>query len=302
MKMYKMNYLLTLVICFLTISCQSNSKKKCSKSEESQHYIINENIRFCESTYPYKGGILIANFGTEQLNPLNNEGKGYISYHKDGATNVLIASDENLSAPKGMYIKDDYLFVCDVNKIVIYNLNIVEAPQIITFPEEDLFINDLVANGNKLYASVTNTGRIYQIDISNPAELIGTSPVKWIDIAGPNGLIINDGVMYIASYPADGNTTEANVIYKISDFTNPVPEKFITIPGQYDGIAMSCDKKTMYITNWSPTGISSIDMKTKQISPLVIEEKLAGPADITVIDGTMYIPDLPNSRVIVQPL
>lgn len=33
-------------------------------------------------TYPYNGGILIANFGTEQLNPLNAEGKGYILYYK----------------------------------------------------------------------------------------------------------------------------------------------------------------------------------------------------------------------------
>ena len=45
--------------------------------------VVNEGIRFCESTYPYDGGILIANFGTEQLNPLNTDGKGYILYYKD---------------------------------------------------------------------------------------------------------------------------------------------------------------------------------------------------------------------------
>lgn len=302
MKMYKMFYLLILVIYFPAISCQNNSKKKSHESAEHQHSVINENIRFCESTYPYKNGILIANFGTEQLNPLNNEGKGYISYYKDGAINVLIAGDGNLSAPKGMYIKDNYLFICDVNKIVVYNISILGDPQIITFPEDDLFINDLVADENTLYASVTNTGRIYQIDITEPANLNGVTPVKWVDITGPNGLIINKGVMYIASYPADGNTTEANVIYEITDFTHPTPAKFTTLPGQYDGIAMSCDKKTMYITNWSPVGISAIDMKTKQITPLMIKEDLAGPADITVIDGTMYIPDLPNSRMIIQPL
>ncbi|MDD3038786.1 hypothetical protein [Bacteroides sp.] len=302
MRMYKIIYLLILVICFPAISCQNNSKQKSNESAENQHSVINENIRFCESTYPYKEGILIGNFGTEQLNPLNDEGKGYISYYKDGVTNIFIASDGNLSAPKGMYIKDNYLFICDVNKIVIYNISILGDPQIITFPEDDLFINDLVANENTLYASVTNTGRIYQIDITDPANLNDATPVKWVDITGPNGLIINNGAMYIASYPADGNTTEANVIYEITDFANPVPAKFITISGQYDGIAMSCDQKTMYITNWSPAGISAIDMKTKQITPFTIKENLAGPADITVIDETMYIPDLPNSRVIIQPL
>ena len=57
---------------------------------EKQVEIVNENIRYCESTYPYNGGILIANFGTEQLNPLNAEGKGYILYYKNTRVRVRV--------------------------------------------------------------------------------------------------------------------------------------------------------------------------------------------------------------------
>ena len=303
MKKSKLFIFVLVVVQAAVSGCQSKSNKNNSENTDKQSIIVSKNIRFCESTYPYEGGILIGNFGTEQLNPLNNEGKGYINYYKDGKLNVLIAADGNLSAPKGMFTKDNYLFICDVNKIMVYNLKALkETPQTIVFPEDDLFINDLAADGNTLYASVTNSGKIYQIDITNPSNMSDITPIKWVDIIGPNGLIIDNGIMYVASYPADGTTTDANVIYQITDFANPVVEKFTILPGQYDGIALSADKKTMYITNWSPAGISCINMSTRQITPLMIKEDLTGPADITVINDTIYIPDLPNSRMIIQPL
>jgi len=244
--MKRRNLLAVAILSVITMSsCQGKKSNVAAKAEEPT--IITDSIRFCESTYPYDGGILIANFGTEQLNPLNTEGKGYIVFAKDGKNNILIPADGNLSAPKGMFIKNNYLFICDVNKIVVYNLNKKEeTPQTIRFPEDDLFINDLAASGNYLYASVTNSGRIYRIDITDLSKMSQTIPVKWVDIIGPNGIIIEDETMYVASYPADGVTTDANVIYQIANLTNPTPQVFINIPGQYDGIALSADKKTMY--------------------------------------------------------
>ena len=286
------------------LCCQSKKQNQpTEKAQQPETTIISDSIRFCESTYPYQGGILIANFGTEQLNPLNTEGRGYIAYHKDNRTEILIPADGNLSGPKGMFVRDEHLFICDVNKIVVYNLQAPEkAPQVVLLPEGNLFVNDLVAEGNTLYASVTNTGKIFSIDISDPGA-VGI-PAEWVSIAGPNGLIIENGTMYVASYPADGKTTDNNVIYQITDLSKPVPEKFITTPGQYDGIALSADKKTMYITNWTPAQVCAVDMNTRKITPLDMnpEKPRSGPADITVASGTMYIPDLPNSRVIVYPM
>lgn len=205
---------------------------------EKQVEIVNENIRYCESTYPYNGGILIANFGTEQLNPLNAEGKGYILYYKNGKMDTLVPADGNLNAPKGMFMRDNQLYICDVNKIVVYDLaQVSKTPKTINLPEGNLFVNDLAANGNDLYASVTNTNKIFKIDITDPAN--PGEPQEWITIPGPNGLLIGDGTMYVASYPADGNTSEKHVVYRISDLTNnPQPEKLVTVPGQYDGLLL----------------------------------------------------------------
>lgn len=291
---------ISIVCVVLLAGCQS---KKKSETAQVAPTVITENLRFCESTYPYDGGVLIANFGTEQMAPLNKEGKGYIAYCNDGKTEVLIPADGNLNAPKGLFIKDNYLFVCDVNKIVVYNLAALqEAPQTIALPEGDAMLNDLVASGNTMYVSVTNTGRIFTLDITNPAAMSTVVPIKWLDIAAPNGLLLDNGVMYVASYPVDGKATEANVIYEISDLANPVAQKFITTPGLYDGIALSNDKKTMYISNWDPANISAIDMQSREITPLDLTEKLVGPGDISVIGEMMYVPDLSTSKVICLPL
>lgn len=275
----------------------------CSAAEENKHAgaekVITDKIRFCESTYPLGNAILIANFGTEELNPLNTEGKGYILSYQDGQTRMFIPADGNLSAPKGMLEKDGYLYICDVNKIVVYNLKqSAVSPQIISFPENALFVNDLVVDGTTLYASVTNNDWIYTLDISRPAALTDVKPVEWCKVSGPNGLLLVDNVMYVASYPADGTTKPENVIYSIGNLKKPVPTKVIDQSGQYDGIAMSGDKRTLYVTNWNPAGIFAIDMATRKITPFSINTSLTGAADITLKDGILYIPDLPNSRMI----
>lgn len=294
--MRKIVYMALLGFSFSSLVCaQSISGEKAGRHAQ----VIDDGIRFCESTYPYEGGILIANFGTGQLNPLNTEGKGYILYYKDGKIRPFIPADGNLSAPKGMFVRENHLFVCDVNKVVVYDLeHLEEAPQILAFPEGDLFVNDLAAIGNTLYASVTNTDKIYRIDISDVRKV--GSPVEWLSVPGPNGLLAAGDMLYVASYPADGNTQPKHVIYRITTLSDPKMEAVIETPGQYDGIAFSSDKKSLYITNWTPAGLGKVDLKTGKVVPvsLSLDKELAGPADITVTDGQIYIPDLPNSRVV----
>ena len=98
------------------------------------------------------------------------------------------------------------------------------------------------------------TGHIFRLDISDPAQ--PGSPELWLEIAGPNGLVIRDGEMYVASYSPDGEAKSEHVIYRIPDLQNPVAEPFVTLPGQYDGIAFSGDGKWLYVTNWAPAGVT----------------------------------------------
>lgn len=290
----KKTYLFLLAAASLSLAACS------SGADKTQPAVVSEGLRYCESTYPYEQGVLVGNFGSTQLDPLNSEGRGYIAYLHDGAVETLIPADGNLSAPRGMYLRDGHLFICDVNKVVVYNLQQPgTAPQVVAFPEGEAFVNDLAAAGNWLYVTVTNTGRIFRLDISDPAAA-GT-PEPWLEIPGPNGVVIRDGVMYVATYSPDGVATPAHVIYRIADLEQPVAEPLISVPGQYDGIAFSSDGRTLYVTNWTPAGLTAIDLATLETSPVAcpVEPALAGPADISVADGRIYIPDLPNSRVVI---
>ena len=82
----------------------------CKKTEKPSVAVIEDGIRFCESTLPYGDGVLIANFGTDELNPLNSEGKGYIVLWKEGeGVRTVVPADGNLAAPKGMFERANYL-------------------------------------------------------------------------------------------------------------------------------------------------------------------------------------------------
>ena len=70
--------------------------------------------------------------------------------------------------------------------------------------------------------------------------------------------------MWVAFYPTDGKTTDRNVVYRIDDLRHPVAEKYMTVPGQYDGIAFSSDGQALCVTNWVPSGLSRIGLATKQ--------------------------------------
>lgn len=292
-----MKQVLFLFIFATLIASCGNAKKGQQAGTVS---VISDSLRFCESTLCNNDALLIANFGTAELNPLNNEGKGYIVEYRDGKIQPLIPADGTLSGPKGMGVKDGYLFICDVNKMVVYNLNEPEnIPFVLMFPDGEVFVNDIIFISNKLYVSVTNTGNIYTLDVAVPADMASKVFEPYVNVPGANGMVTDGEKIYIASYPPDGVTKDENVIYVINDVEVPQPEKLIDRVGQYDGLALSADGKTLYFTSWVNGEIGKVDLATKEVVLLPVKEQLTGPADMTLHDGKLYIPDLPNSKVVI---
>ncbi len=260
--------------------------------------VISEGLLYNEGTTPYKSSILISNFGSSQLNPLNSEGMGYITQLKNGKIEMFIPASGVLNAPKGMDIEDDYLYIADVGKVVVYNLmNLTAEPQVILLPEEDIYVNDIAIEDDVAYISVTNTVNIYALDISRPARLTADDLTLYTQVVGANGIEIEDDIIYIASYPADGVTTADNVIYQITNIANPQPVKLFNRMGQYDGLAEDDDR--LYFTNWVDGEVGFVDLDTNVVTLLDLGEiEFSGPADITIEDNVLYIPDLPNSRIV----
>ncbi len=292
------------VIKLIAATLAANSLISCAEHQIKGEQSFSEGLRFNESTLPYDGGVLIANFGTEEFSPLNDEGKGYIALLKDETISTFIPAAGYLSAPKGMLIQGNYLLVCDVNRVVAFSLDDLNAtPQTLLLPEGQFFANDLVSDGENIYLTVTNSGNIYKFGAENLAQFADTDVSEpWFNVRGANGIVYSDAALYVASYPADGVIVAENVIYKISDLSSPKLSAITSEAGRWDGLAISEDKKTLYTSSWNPLEIASIDIATGEITPLDIETPFDGPADITLHQGVLYIPDMPNSTVIVKEL
>lgn len=295
-----------LLAVFLTITACTGKKSETkteAKEASDVEIVVTDGLKFNESTLPYDGGVLVANFGGDALNPLNSDGKGYIAYFKNDSLEVLIPADGTLNAPKGMLVKDGFLYVADVNKVVLFNLtDKSQKPKVLQLAQDELFVNDLTSDGNFLYISVNNTGNIFKVDIADTSKFDVQKPELFANVIGANGLLIENGKMYVASYPADGLTTDKNVVYVINDLQKPVPEPLISKPGQYDGLALSADKKTLYVTNWSPVQLEAIDIESKSITPIILENTLESMADITIENDKIFIPDLVGSKLVIKTL
>ena len=284
-------------------------------SGKAEVYTVTEHIRFNEGTLPLKhGGILLSNVGTETVDPLNKEGKGYIVL-LDKETKVLFPATGALNAPKGMAVKDDCLFVADVGCVVVYNMKQPEQrPVKIAFPEGELFVNDIVALGDFLLVSVTNTGHLYSIDVKDCGTIWSAQrpkPKKVADIPGANGLAEHEGTLYVASYDPNENPGEQNVIYAV-DMTVPGSKPLNLIGsryGQYDGVAVSPDGSKLYFSNWKnaegKAEVGYIDLtpdKKNAVTVLDVGVELQGPADICISDGYLFIPDLPANKLYIMAL
>ena len=213
---------------------------------------------------------------------------------------TLIPPDGSLHCPTAMAVKDGYLFVCDKVDVKVFNLNnLNEEYQIVTFPTDDKVINAMALKNNTLYITMTNPGRVYRLDVSNPANMTAKKPEKWLDIPGANGIAIRDNTMYVVSIPTDYATiTPENVIYRIKNINRPIVEKFDNIYALYDGIDISKDGKKLYVYYWKSAALIEIDIKTKE-RRIIYQKNGIGPADLAVENHIIYLPDLLNNKILV---
>lgn len=260
--------------------------------------VLTRNLQICYSVCPYQDGLLISNWGTDSINPLNQEGKGYIAFHKEGVTSILIPADGTLSAPKGMAVKDDYLFVADVNKVVVYNLNETSGqPQVIPFPEGNDFVSDVVIVGNVLLASVTNTSSIYALDISNLAHIDVGSLAVYAVVPGATSLCVSDYHLFIGSSTTYGEPTEFNVIYMIDDLSNPVAQPMTHRIGQYQDLALTPDGESLYFIDKNSDKLGRLEFATGVVDFIGVPMKWQTPSSLVWWNDQFVIADRSMSTI-----
>ncbi len=117
----------------------------------------------------------------------------------DGAKDTV-----KLNAPKGMAVRGGKLYVADIDTVRIFDLATGEPKGDIPIKGAS-FLNDVAAFGDKVYVTdtgvdpsfkPTGTDAVYEIDAKDKAKKL----VAGQDLAGPNGLLVEGGQVWVASY------------------------------------------------------------------------------------------------------
>lgn len=216
------------------------------------------------------------------------DGNGFISRLSDEGEILDLYWLDGLDAPKGLALKDDTLYVADIDELVVIDINSKSIVQ--RYPMASAkFLNDVaIDQQGRVYVSDMMTNQIYR--------LADGEFTLWMDdpnLEAPNGLLVENNKLIIGSWGnmTDGFATDIPGHLKVLDLeTRDIQSLGDGLPvGNLDGV--EADGKGNYlVTDWmngrllliSPNGASETLIEFEQ-----------GSADHTV---------MPEKNLVIVPM
>lgn len=202
----------------------------------------------------------------------------------------------DLNAPKGLASIGSTLYVTDTSRIV--GFDIASGQQVIEFIIPGaLFLNDLCTAKNNLVVSDSKTNKIHLVNLSKKTiRLLGS-------IAGANGLTYNGKTKQLYGCGVGPGWNGKGKIYvKELDAQDTLFIEVENSPtGFFDGIEF-IDDTHLIVDDHNQNGQLFIyDIKNHSSVSYSINCR---PADFYYdkSSGTIYIPDLPGNRILVEKL
>lgn len=220
--------------------------------------------------------------------PVDADGNGFISQLSDEGEIKQLNWVDGLDAPKGLAIKDDRLFVADIDELIVIDIN--SALIVERHPAEGAkFLNDVaIDRQGRVYVSDMMINRIYRL-AENEFKL-------WMDdpnLEAPNGLLVDNGQLIVGSWGnmVDGFATDVPGHLKTIDLeSRDIQSLGDGSPvGNLDGVEADGNGNYL-VTDWmngrllliSPTGSSETLIEFEQ-----------GSADHTV---------MPEKNLVIVPM
>lgn len=248
----------------------------------------------------------------QQMNPTEKDGDGFIvTMNRRGS---IISHNAfpgvRLDAPKGAVIEDGVLYVADVDRIVGISLQAGVIAQVVDLSATGTkYLNDIVEDDEFLYVSATDINKIFRVNLRNGLyEEIRTSE----PLNAPNGLEIDNGLLYIAEFATNAAGAPAGKIKAVPVLgANPRPVSVVyAVPGMYDGILLKgeedfFDNETdyLYFSDWAANGtpgaVKKLNLRTREVEN-VMPVPANGPADFIIDDGKMWLPAMLDKKVIIR--
>lgn len=220
-------------------------------------------------------------------NPSDLDSNGFISKLSENGEVLELEWIKSLSAPKGMAVYGNKLFVSDINYLREIDINTKQITNSY-FAESSEFLNDVEVdeNGN-VYASDISVNKIYILE-NNKLNV-------WIDsqdLNHPNGLFYKKGKMYVGS---------GNAILEI-----PLDSKAITVlhnnTGSIDGLE-AINETDFIISDWM--GNINIVYSNDSLNLVLTTEKQeinSADIDFVVSKKLLLVPTFKDNRIVAYNL
>ncbi len=197
-------YLTLCLILIFAISCNTRKTTQEEKPEAGPNNSIKkvtlEKVWSTDTVFrvpesvcydPARNVIYVSNIVGD---PGTVDGEGFISkLHPDG-TIIDLEWIKDLDAPKGMGVFKNFLYVADISKVVVINIEENKIVENYEIPEAS-FLNDISVDANGMvYVSDSDLSKIHRIK--------NGSVETWMEgktLNGPNGLFCEEEVIMVAS-------------------------------------------------------------------------------------------------------
>lgn len=265
---------------------------------------ITQNLSHPFGMCRYDGGILISNLGGKSVDYFSQTPKGFITQYKDGKNRVIVEPNGVLFAPKGLAVKDDFLFVADKGKVVVFDLK-QEAKLIdqIPMPQPDAFVSDVLAMGGTLFITVTNYNKIYVLNIENPLKIDHASLLEYLEMPYPSTIRAASEYVFVASNSFDGTPFEDKIIHIIDNLMTPSLRPIVHDEGDYQGMEFSPEGTRMIFSNQLRRGeIGNVIFENGEYTYEKVGEENALFSSLLIFDNKLYICDLENSEILIKEI
>ena len=278
-----------LVLCQVTTASQASAKELKVLSEQTT-----TGFGHVESVaYDPKGKVLYTSDFGPDLKPGDKDGKGKITkVSLDGKIledGFLPAKGQTLNKPKGIWIKDDRLWVTDIDSVWEFDLKTkkgrkLDLPGIV-------FANDVTVMGDALYVSDNRSDQVVRIEPADFMERFGAPKITVLfkdKSIFPNGIYPGKrGALMMVGFKAK---EDPRGIYSMMPGKDP--ELLSDNIGMLDGLYVTSDGDVL-ATDWM-TGSLFQWNKTMGMKKLATDFK--GPADFCAFPNKkglmVVVPDL----------
>lgn len=200
-----------------------------------------------------------------------------------------------LNAPKGICADNKYLYITDIDRIVIVNIETGEKEDEISFQKKGVFLNDItMLEENTLLVTATNHHEMYAVIIASK-EIFNLSNK---DVEGANGIFLGDGKVYVCGF-ADKKMAKGS-IYEYDLETNKISTVLPAL-GHLDGLKMYNGK--LIISDWGGDynhgKIWEVDPITKESKILTDNKDLKSPSDFDIYKNILLVPCIDTGEIMV---